>query len=492
MKDNEAGQVIELNSETQDSSKDNTISAQPLQLANQSKPSTTPGRTPHPIEATIYTYIENLRDIAQTANIVLPHLSEWFLEEYKKNKKQIERFLPATTDDGTVKIESAREYAELTSAVRRHDELMKSKALPVLMRSLFVQIFCEFDAFVGALLKATYRKNDALLRGIAREISLAELLEFSDLDAAKRSMLDKEIETFRRDSYVEQFGQLEKKFGLTLRKFPEWAQFVELSQRRNILAHNDGMVSDQYITVCEREGYKFNPKPPIGETLHIDVDYLSLALQLMAKVGYMLGHTLWAKIFPQESDALHISLDSNIYSCLLNKRWRTAAILADFSLTEPMKKNLSEKDYKVRVINKCIALKFSDNQDESKRILASIDWSASYRDFKLALAILDDRYDDAVKIMKSIGKSGEILNQASYHEWPLFHEFRTREDFYNTYEEIYGEPYAANLTQTNSSSSLSSDAKQQEALNGASPDCAEAKKKRRPRKKKQETIHQDS
>lgn len=396
----------------------------------------------HPLEKVIQDYLANMRDILQTVNIVMPHLTGWFSEEITKAQKNLSRFFPDDLgEDEDITLEKARDFAEFTSLVKNIDDLVNSKAVEVLARSLFMQMFCEFDAFTGILLKAVYSRNSELLKGISREISLSDLLSYSDIDAVKQAMMEKEIETFRRDSYVEQFAQLEKKFNLTLRKFSEWPEFVELSQRRNIFTHNDGMINDQYILVCTRESYVFSSKPVVGQVLEMNFEYFARATQVMSKVGYMLCHTLWSKIFPAEADDLHSSLNNSLYKCLEDKRWKTAAELGEFSLSDPMKKNISDIDLRIRVINVSIALKFSGRFDNAKKILNNIDWTASYRDFKLALHVLNDSFDEAVELMKSIGKSGEIIDQHSYHSWPLFHKFRERPEFYATYETIYGDTY---------------------------------------------------
>ena len=329
--------------------------------------------------------------------------------------------------------------------MQKIEELQSNKALSVLARSLFTQIFCEFDAFMGALLKTIYLRNTVLLKGIAREISLTDLLEYQSIDAVKKVLLDKEIETFRRDSYIEQFIQLEKKFVLPLRKFPEWGEFVELGQRRNIFTHNDGLVSDQYLQVCDREGHTFLKRPKNGESLDADIKYFSRAVVVLSKVGFMLAHTLWSKLFPAELEQLDSSMTSTIFNYLQDKRWRTAGVFAEFSMSEPMRKNISEREVRIRVINLAIALKFSDRQAEVSKLLASFDWTASYRDFKLAILILEDKFEEAKVLMETIGKAGELLTQEGYHTWPHFTKFRERPDFYVTYEKIYGEPYLTNL-----------------------------------------------
>jgi hypothetical protein len=107
-----------------------------------------------------------------------------------------------------------------------------------------------------------------------------------------------------------------------------------------------------------------------------------------------------------------------------------------------MRKNISEIDLRIRIVNAAIGLKFSGRDSDAERLLSSVDWSASYRDFKLAIAVLRECYGDAVEIMKSIGKTGEIINQPDYHTWPLFARFREQPEFYDAYFQIYEEVFA--------------------------------------------------
>ncbi len=399
-----------------------------------------------PIAHALERYLAATRDIRQTAQIALPHIAKWKIAEIEKIQKKIEKFVPDMPKEGegpkTFTLDSARDIAELSNTIRLLEELRSQHSTAVLAKSLFTQLFAEFDAYIGELLKVIYLKNDKLLKGISREISLSDLLDFDDLNAVKLSMLDKEIETFRRDSYIEQFSTLEKKFNLALRKFSEWPEFVELSQRRNILTHNGGMVSDQYLVVCDREGHKFPSKPKIGDSLGVTFEYFENASRLLSKVGLMLAYTLWSKVFPKENEQMHGALNNTIFNCLQQKRWLFVAELEDFVLSAPMRKEMSEIDLRIRIVNASIGLKFSGKDREAVRLLESVDWSASYRDFKLAIAVLQERYSDAVDIMKSIGKTGEIIDQPDYHTWPLFTRFRERPEFYDAYFHIYGEAFS--------------------------------------------------
>ncbi|MDI7047023.1 hypothetical protein QMN58_26325, partial [Escherichia coli] len=138
-------------------------------------------------------------------------------------------------------------------------------------------------------------------------------------------------------------------------------------------------------------------------------------------------------------------LNNTVFHCLQQKRWLFVAGLQEFILSEPMRKGISEIDLRIRIVNTAIGLKFSGQDEDAVRLLESVDWSASYRDFKLAIAVLQERYDDAIKIMRSIGKSGEMLDQSAYHTWPLFTRFRERPEFYDAYFEVYGEAFAEKI-----------------------------------------------
>jgi hypothetical protein len=417
--------------------------AEVASVATQDPP--TPGKV-LPVADALERYLAAIRAIGLTAQIALPHIAKWTISEMEKTQKKIEKFVPDLPKRGegpkTFTLESARDFAEFTSTIRQLDELRGQKSTAVLAKSLFTQLFAEFDAYIGELLKVIYLKNDKLLKGISREISLSDLLDYEDLNAVKLSMLDKEIETFRRDSYIEQFSTLEKKFNISLRKFSEWSEFVELSQRRNILTHNGGMVNDQYLVVCEREGYKFQSRPRIGDSTGVTFDYFTTASRLLSKVGLMLAYTLWSKVFPKESSDIHTALNGTIFHCLQQKRWRFVAELEDFVLSDPMRKGISEIDLRIRIVNASIGLKFSGRDSDAAKLLDSVDWSASYRDFRLATAVLHEKYLDATEIMRSIGKTGEIIRQSDYHTWPLFTRFRERPEFYEAYFDIYGEAFA--------------------------------------------------
>lgn len=397
------------------------------------------------IEVALNRFLNGMFGIQKTFEVVVPHISEWMrtgigsIEEKYKNYKKLE-------EDGSLVFNFnaavSREMADMMEFRRSIEEITAVDYNDVVATCLFTQIFCEFDSFMGELLKAIYKSKPALYSSLERKISASELMSFDGISGATEFLLDQEIDAFRRDSYVEQFSNLEAKFSVKTKEFKEWPAFVELSQRRNLLTHNGGVVSDQYLAVCKREGISDSNFPQVGEKLRITPDYLAKALLVIRKVAFMLTHTLWRKVLPNESEKAHGACHSAIYEMLQRKMWLTAAELGTFSLSPMLCKNLSDQHRRMRVINTAIGYKFSGNDSVCKQLLEKEDWTSSFRDFKLAVSVLTDKLDDVWPQMLRIGKQGEMIEELAYRDWPLFHRLRQEPKFHEVFHEIYGEHFS--------------------------------------------------
>jgi hypothetical protein len=393
----------------------------------------------HLLEKTLNVFLTDLFEVQKTNRMLMPHVLVWLKEEHEKNSLILNKY---RKDTDLLEYENFRamgvhETTELFGALREIENLEQTKIPATLVKSLFTQIFSEFDAFIGALLKIIYSEKPELLKNISREITYENLSTYNNIEAIKQEMLEKQIDSFRRGSYVDQFTTMESKFVIKLREFKEWGEFVELSQRRNILVHNGGRVNEQYLKVCNEQGFKFDSKPLIGELLKPTVKYFNRAILVISKVGFMLTHTLWRKLFPNEIEKAHTAINNTLYELLKEKRWHTGAEIAAFSLNNQMTHSINDLELRLRTVNAAIASKFSENHSSAIDYINSIDWTASNKDFKLAIAVLEDRYIDAARIMKEIGRNGDLIKQFAYHEWPLFHKFRDTPEFLNTYQEVY-------------------------------------------------------
>ncbi|MBK1829793.1 hypothetical protein JIN77_03590 [Verrucomicrobiaceae bacterium R5-34] len=420
--------------------------------ANQSEQGSTKDReqsqtevddTKHPIPAAINRALHKYRDIEAVARILVP-VSATIQKDMWDTAHEALKSAQAKIDDeaGQGQIDEVV-AAELDEAFVALDRLGEANLPDTLLTSLFLGLFSAFDAFTGNLLVAIYKKKPELLEALNVEIPLTELLQHESFDELKDAVLLDEIEKFRRKSYIEQFDQLERRFGLKLKKFDHWSQFVELGQRRNLITHCEGIVSKQYLKVCRENGVVIKDNIEEGHRLEVHPRYLFAACSIVYEVSLKLGQTLWRKIFPEEHDAANEHLTEPIYEALRIERWDRAILLSEFAAS--VQSEIRDLDRRIRVINLCIALRFSEQEQKCKDMLASEDWSAAALDFRLAVEVLHERFEEASNLMRQIGKNGELINQKAYHVWPLFRDFRRSEHFTAAYEEVFDTTYGSGV-----------------------------------------------
>ena len=97
------------------------------------------------------------------------------------------------------------------------------------------------------------------------------------------------------------------------------------------------------------------------------------------------------------------------------------------------------------IINYCIALIALGEDKASLNLLKRKDWSAVSLDFRLAYSVITKDWSEAQKFMLKLGREGELVNEMSYHDWPLFRQFRETTEFYEGYSEVFGYRYSEKL-----------------------------------------------
>ncbi|NTU74021.1 hypothetical protein HGB07_07750 [Candidatus Roizmanbacteria bacterium] len=291
-----------------------------------------------------------------------------------------------------------------------------------------------------------------LLNSSERVLTFAQLQDLQTLEAAREYLVEKEIESILRKSHSQQFEWMEKTFSVPLRKGLEcWPQFIELTERRNLFVHADGIVSSQYLTVCGEHGVKHCEALTSGTRLYVELSYFQLSAHCLTEIGVKLAHVLWRKLVPADREEADLNLIEIVYDLLIKRNYKLAADLAYFG-TNTIKSHASDQNRRVLVVNLAIAYKFSGDAERCSAVLDAEDWSATSDDFRLAIAALRDNFDEAAKLMKSIGKDNR-LGKFEYREWPVFRDFRKSDQFASTYKEVFGEEFTLKVQEPKASES---------------------------------------
>jgi hypothetical protein len=340
-------------------------------------------------------------------------------------------------DERTVRVpyDSLAQWKKLTK--RFENFALASKLLP---RSLVVTLVSQYDAYLGRLLRCIFLAKPEVLNSSERKLSFQEISDLGSVEAAREYVLEKEVEAILRSSHADQFKWLENAFKLPLNKGLDcWPTFIELTERRNLFVHTDGVVSSQYISVCQKHGVKLDPNLKEGEQLWVSQSYFRNATACIYEIGIKLGHVLWRKLLPDEREAADGSFINLTYELLVNEEYNMAKLLLDFAFKDFT--NFSNEVRKLSLlVNRAQAYKWSGDSVKCAEIMGSVDWPARSELLRLANSVLTEQWDDSAKLMRKMGAASEIRS-TDYRDWPLFKEFREQPQFRQAFKDVFGDAF---------------------------------------------------
>lgn len=390
--------------------------------------------------------IERFVDHVGSIRRMLPpfaHLSSVFT---KSVVEDYEKFIERHATDKVLNAEGKlQEYAFPSEMVNRHRILTRSMGdsgifAGLLPKMALVTLVSIYDAYLGRLIRGLFRTKPEILNSSNRQLTFAQIAEFPSIEAARDHIIEAEVESVLRDSHADQFEWLEGKLGIPLRKeLTAWPCFIELTERRNLFVHADGVIGTQYLSVCRRNRVALGDDVVVGTTVSVPPEYFRTACDCLTEIGVKLGQVLWRKIQPEKIEAADEALVGVTFDLLVLREYALAETLLVFA-TETLPRHASAELVLIFKVNLAIAYKWQEKGESCKRILDSVDWSPLSDKFQLAEAVLRDDFDNAGRIMRAIGASSRP-SKAEYRDWPLFREFRRSEQFTRAFHEVFGEPF---------------------------------------------------
>ncbi len=394
----------------------------------------------------LYEITKNIVDRLMALRMAITLTMTYVEDVYKKHSEKMDTFaisVGVKQKNGDIRIPGDRIF-EFMEYERNHRVL--SQSIDILPNSYFVAIISQFDAFMGHMLRYYYRCFPGALDNSERQFKYSELASFSSIEEVYSTLVSDEIESVLRRSHTDQFKYLEGKFKVELRKeLPCWPDFVEVTQRRNLFVHCDGIVSKQYLSICADNCVQLEKDIKVSKKLTVTPEYYIKATDVIFEIAVKLSQVIWRKVFNNDGGGADKSLIDISFEALCHGDYEAVKRLSLFCSNHIGGRFESEENRLIMLVNCAIANKLAGDAEECERILRSVDWSSRSAKFKLATSILKDDYDDAVSYMHIIGSRGEMSKEA-YCTWPLFLRIREDERFKKAYEEIFGEPYAARVS----------------------------------------------
>jgi hypothetical protein len=296
-------------------------------------------------------------------------------------------------------------------------DLHASPRLPMFFRSLLTTQISAVELLLGALHRAYLVARPESL-ATTKSLSLAELTSFESIQLAVESVIEGEVDDFRRESFTTWDKWFQERLNL---KFVDFSSDVvrlqEGIERRNVVVHNDSRVSRQYL---ERLSRSRLPLPALGSILSVDDEYIRNVLDDTLTFCNLLAFATWRKI----GVTVHSpdQLGDELLAYLMSQdRWDATLGFC----TRALAQNQFDTDsYRtVLRVNSWLATKRT-------RGLAAVeaevlDWDVSALDDSFAMAreaLLDHQEHLAPRVERLLERDELPIN--AVHTWPLLQEFR--------------------------------------------------------------------
>lgn len=380
-------------------------------------------------------HLDSIKDTLPMTFILLEPL-------HKKAKNKFEDFVEKKADkiedeNGDLSIAVKSEDSRIFEQLSKNLEISKI-AMKIIPESLFVSLISQYDAFLNKLLRILLNTRPEYINSSERELTFSQLIQFDSIESAREYVIEKEIETVLRKSHSDHFDYLESKLKIPLRKdLPIWQTFIEITERRNLFVHCDGIVSNQYLKVCKDNQCNIG-EINLNDRLYVDLAYFKKSYDCLYEISTKLTHTIWRKLIKNDLESADKSLNEICYSLLTSGQFDLADILLDFACKQTKHHNESSKN--IFIVNKSLSNYLNSKEDKAKQIINSKDWSASSDDFKLAHSIISEKNDEIYDLMKKIGNNG-VVTKEHYKTWPLFYKLREGEKFKEEFKEVFKEEY---------------------------------------------------
>lgn len=297
----------------------------------------------------------------------------------------------------------------------------------LLNRSILMSLVSYFEVLIADLVHAFYRiAPDAALTE-DKTLTVKELKKFSTIDEALQSIISDAVDDLLRASVSDwhKFFQTRVRINMQLLT-PDWAQWNEYFQRRHIMVHAGGRVTERYLSNVDWEklGAKIS-QPSMGDELDVEDAYLENAINAFEITGLLSCQEVWRKLVPSDITRYDNPITGEglldaVYRRLLSRHWYVAERLATWGEEDP---EASEDAMLVCKFNRWLCIKRQGRWTDVEGEVKAFDCSAKNRRYALVRASLLERPDEFFELLPKV--LGTDIDIKSLKEWPILDKMRT-------------------------------------------------------------------
>lgn len=377
------------------------------------------------------TWFQEIQSLRNTMPISLAMVAHFFNESSNKLQTFIntkcETVQGETNDEVSYNVpkDEFYNYKRLKNEIGSYETA--SKILP---RMFIVTLVCQYDAFIGNLMRLVLREHSGMIED--RAVSFKELMLQTSIDDVKEIVISKEIEIQLRENHNKQLEWFERKLNIKLHEDKNLlSNFFEITERRNLFTHNNGVVNESYIKNCRSNNCKITAKS--GDILDVSPEYYRNSVDCILEIGAKLILIVWRCVMPSEHEKTELIVNNFAYELICDGHYSLAEKFINFALV-CYKPFVSGKVKLMLNVNLAQCYYWQGKFDKTKELLNKQDWSLCGSQFLVCKAVLEKNYATALQLLK---KENTELSKGDLLEWPIFEDFRKDELFKEYFKEMY-------------------------------------------------------
>jgi hypothetical protein len=215
-----------------------------------------------------------------------------------------------------------------------------------------------------------------------------------------------------------------------------WPKFVELCERRNLFTHTGGVVTQQYLDICEEFGSDTKGSR-IGQLLSVSPEYYQTAVSVVYEIGAKLCFVLWRKFAKKDAREADKALNELCYELIVKSQYSIAELILTFCIEIAKERGGEDRTIRMMIVNLANAFRLQGNKEKARSILDKEDWSAADDKFNICVSAVREDVDALIRYMKKLGANGELTIE-DFRTWPVFLKLRKNKAFAETFKEIFG------------------------------------------------------
>ncbi|MFJ1446702.1 hypothetical protein [Bacillus halotolerans] len=299
--------------------------------------------------------------------------------------------------------------------------LLPDKQISMIYSSSLINLVIYFELLANQLIKVRLKKFPESMNLKEKKLNFKEIEEIGSIREAKNYLIEQEVINLMSSGFVTWMDYFKNKMKVDMKRLSPYINEInEIFCRRHLFVHNDGIVSNTYLS---RVGEEFKNDLSIGDKLSVNEKYLLDALDKFKKFGVLLTIETWKRQEKVSSKRQHF-LHDYVYDLLVEEEWELASIICEFILTD---NEISSNSKYSAKLNFWLAKKRMNQFDSYIDEIKKADFQALNPQFQICRYALLEEYDDLYELLDR--NYANPIGMESLEEWPIFAELRKHENY---------------------------------------------------------------